>query len=267
MKDKEIKVYLQRPWKFGDSSYYKNIIDFPPKNIKYLNTKKGKELIQSANYFRLNNFVKGRIKKILRKIVPNLPNVHLTTSNENYDLIHCTHCLSLNKTPWVCDIEYVGQFWVAPLGDGTFPSKEKVKEIISSKNCKKIIAWNNWVRKDIIKLFPDVKDKVEIIHFTMPIQDIKRKKSQKIRLLYTSRRFYFKGGLHSIEVIDRLTKKYKDVDGLIVSDTPKEIIEKYKGNKKIKFYELMPQKEMFKKIHPKSDIFVYPSYTDTYGFG
>jgi hypothetical protein len=34
---KEIKVYLQYPWAFPDSPYYKNLVGSPPENIVYIN--------------------------------------------------------------------------------------------------------------------------------------------------------------------------------------------------------------------------------------
>ena len=44
--------------------------------------------------------------------------------------------------------------------------------------------------------------------------------------------------------MDKLTKKYNNVYGTIISDALKDIIKKYSDNKKIKFLELMPQKKV-----------------------
>ena len=44
-------------------------------------------------------------------------------------------------------------------------------------------------------------------------------------------------------------------------------MDKYGKNKKIKFYNLLPQNRLFKEIYPQCDIFVYPSFTDSFGFG
>jgi len=35
----QIKVHLQYLWKFADSSYYKNIIDFLPEWVEFVNHK------------------------------------------------------------------------------------------------------------------------------------------------------------------------------------------------------------------------------------
>jgi len=264
---KKIKVYLQRPWKFADSSYYKYLVKYPPKEIEFLNVRGDEGAIESGKKMRFLQKIKQTIKKFLSPF--SIPNVHLTRYKGEYDLIHCTHCLSLNKKKlWVADIEYVKQLWVSnkPYEDMS-ENKKIVEKILKRTNCKKILAWTEWVKKDILKFFPEIENKIEIVGFAMPSPEFLKEKTSKIKLLFSSRRFYFKGGLYALEVIDNLTKKYKNVEGIIISDTPNEILEKYKSNKKIKFYDLITQKKLFEEIYPKSDIFIYPSYTDTFGFG
>jgi len=258
---KNIKIYLQKPWKYSDSPYYLYLRETPPRGIEYVNAKEFK-LIQSKSQLKKNNKIKSLIKKGIRNFFPNLPNAHFTKNSEKYDLIHCAHCLSLNKKNWISDIEYVNQFWAA----GRVKNKKRVIKLVNSKYCKRIIAWTRWSYDSIIKEIPEIKNKVEILYPGIPEQKFKKIKSDKIILLFSARRFYFKGGLHALEVIDRLTKKYKEVEGIIVSDVPAEVLERYSGNEKIKFLGLVPQKELFEKVYPQADVFVYPSYTDTFGF-
>ena len=73
---KKIKVYLQHPWKFQDSSYYKYLFKSPPKNIEYIN-KKGKiGIIQSKIQFQLFNWLKRIIKKTFNLLKLSIPNAH-----------------------------------------------------------------------------------------------------------------------------------------------------------------------------------------------
>ncbi len=264
---KEIKVYMQFPWKFGDSNYYKYLLEYPPEKIEYISNIKHLGNITSKKKFKINDFIKQNIKKVLRWTYPSIPNAHLTRCNKSYDLIHCAHCLSLNKNkPWICDIEYPGQFWAAPRRKGVYPNKKRVYKILKSTHCKKILSWTEWGKKEILRLFPELENKIEVMHYALPIRNISKKKKDKINLTFISRRFYFKGGLHAVEIIDRLTKKYNEVEGIIVSDIPKEILDRYSKNKKIKFYDILPYEKIMNEIFPKTDIFIYPSYTDTYGF-
>lgn len=256
-----IKIYLQSPWKFSDSPYYLYLRQNPPYNIEYVNANDF-GLIQNGKKLRSQNKIKHLIKKVLR-FFSGLPNEHLTRTDKEYDLIHGAHCLSLNKKPWVCDIEYVNQFWAS----GHIGNKNKISKILNKNQCKKILAWTQWTADGILKEFPEIRDKIETIYPGIPIQEFNKKKSNRITLLFSSRRFLFKGGLHALEVIDRLTKKYKNVYGIIVSDISEDIKSKYSINDKIEFFNFMPQEKLFKEIYPKADIFVYPSYTDTFGFG
>jgi len=142
---KQIKVYLQFPWKFSVHFYYKYLIQNPPKKIKYINAKK---IIPYT--FPFSDIIKKIVRKGIGFFFPSLPNAHLTRTKEEFDLIHCAHCLSLNKKPWVADIEWVGQFWVAWKEKG-YPNKKYVKKIVNSPYCKKILAWTEWAKKGILK--------------------------------------------------------------------------------------------------------------------
>ena len=260
-----MKVYIQRPWKFGDSPYYQYLLGYAPKEIKYLGQSQKTGVVTNKRKMFFLHKAKHYARTFLRILNLPIPNAHITRTNEKYDLLHCAHCLSLNNRPWVCDTEWVGQFWLAANFD-KHPNRNLIKPILENKNCKKIIAWTKWSYDGIIKEFPEIKNKVEIIYPGVPSQKFKKIKSKKIRLLFVSRRFYFKGGLHSLEVIDRLTKKYSNVEGIFISEVPEEVLAKYSKNKKIKFYNMMPQEKLFKEIYPATDILVYPSYTDTFGF-
>ena len=258
------KIFIQKPWKFSDSPYYQYLRKRPPSGFEYVNPAEF-NLFQSKSKFRINTFLKQNIKRFIKLVFPSMPNAHYTKNSNNYDLIHCAHCLSLNNKPWVADIEWVGQFFAT--GNADKRKRKEVLKILRSKNCKKILAWTNWSLIGILKFVPEIKDKVELVYPGIPVQKFKKRNKKEITLLYSSRRFFFKGGLHALHVMDKLTKEYENVNAIIVSDTPNEIINQYSKNKKIKFYPLLSQEEVFKNIYPESDIFLYPSYNDTFGFG
>lgn len=262
MKNK-IKVYLQYPWVFPDSPYYRYLVDNPPENIEFLNAERQKGVIINKRFFWFSNFLKRNIRKFANFLKLSIPNAHLTKTSQDYDLIHCAHCLSKNKNkPWVVDIESKWQFYI---GNKTKKSKERVRKILLRENCKKIIPWTEHTKNELLREFPEIKEKVEVVYPSVSIAKIKRKKHGDINLLFVARYFYEKGGLHALEVIDRLTKKYNNVKGIIVSEVPESVLKKYSQNRKIKFFGLMPQKELF-ELHSNSDVFVYPGYSDSFGF-
>ena len=173
MRDKKIKVYLQYPWKFPDSPYYKYLIDSPPKEIEFLNTKKQKGVITNKRFFWLSNFLKKNVMKAVNKLKLVMPNAHLSPKG-NYDLIHCAHCLSKNKDkPWVADIEMLSSLTVSTW-DLERPQK-KVKNILLDKSCKKILPWTEDKKEEIFKIYPEIKDKLEVVYPAVPeIKNLKK---------------------------------------------------------------------------------------------
>jgi glycosyltransferase involved in cell wall biosynthesis len=260
----KIKVYLQYPWKFPDSPYYKYLIDNPPENINYLNVKKQKGVITSKKKLHLSNLLKRTIRRTAGTLNLPLPNLHLTKTKERYDLIHCAHCLSLNKQLWVADFEDIWQFSVS--GKQTRTGKKLILKILERPYCKKIIAWTKESKSNIAKEFPEIKNKIEIVYPAVPLPRIKRIKHKGINLLFVGRYFFDKGGLHVLKAFDILTKKYRNINCFVVSEIPENIFNKYSSNKKIKFFGLMSHKRLFKEIYAKSDLFVYPGYSDSFGF-
>lgn len=259
-----MKVYLQYPWKFPDSPYYKYLIDSPPKDIKFKNIKKQKGVITKKNIFLFSNFLKKNIRKWTNKLNLSIPNAHLSPKGD-YDLIHCAHCLSKNKDkPWVADIEMMGSLVFT--GYREYKNMNKVKKILMNKNCKKIMPWTKEIEKKFLKRFPQMKNKTEVIYPAIPYKKINKKTNKnRINLIFSGRYFFEKGGLDSLKAIDLLTKKYKNVYAFFNSEIPENILESYKKNKKISFYGLIPQEKLF-SLYTSSDISIYPGYTDSFGF-
>ncbi len=263
---RNIKVYLQYPWKFPDSPYYKYLIENPPEGIEYTNIENQTGVITNKSRFIFSKRIKEFIRRYTNKLRLVLLNIRKTKPG-NYDLIHCAHCLSKNKSPWVADFEDFWQFWIS--GAENKKGIKPVRKVILNKYCKKIIAWTEEGKRRILRIFPEIKDKIEVVYPAVPLfrKDIKHNAEEsKIHLAFIGRYFYRKGGLHVVEVFNRIAKKNKNVECFFVSDTPDEIIQKYKDNKKIHFLKVMPQKELFAKVLEKTDIFVYPGYSDTFGF-
>ena len=193
------------------------------------------------------------------------PNIHLTHPNKKCDVIHCAHCLSLNqKKPWITDFEGLWQTTVS--GKNTFLNRKIVNRILKRENCKKIVVWTEKAKRDFIKSFPEIEKKIEVVPFALPLQKIKRVKKDKVTLLFISRYFYEKGGLEALEIIDSLTKKHKEVFGVMISDIPQEVLQKYSKNDKIQFHSLVPHEKLMNEIYPNSDLLVYPGFSDSFGF-
>jgi|TARA_Y100000310_G_scaffold263274_1_gene273423 glycosyltransferase involved in cell wall biosynthesis len=262
---KKIKVYLQYPWNVSDSQYYKSMIKNPPEEIEYLPKNQKAGTIINKKRLIINN-LKENLRRFIEFFDLPIVNSHNTNYFGDFDIIHYAHCLSKENTgkPWIADFESVWQMWIS--GRDTKIGRKRVKKILGNKNCKKVLAWTDSAKDEIIKIFPEIKDKVEVVGFGQPIQKFKKIKKKNISLLFIGRYFEWKGGVHAVEAMDKLTKKYENVDAIVISKTPKKILKKYSNNKKIKFFELISHEKLIKEIFPSSDIMIYPGYSDTFGF-
>jgi glycosyltransferase involved in cell wall biosynthesis len=261
MGEKNMKIYLQYPWKFPDSPYYKYLLDSPPEEVIYLNTHREKGVITHGLKFWFLTRLKVKIRHIAGKIKLPFPNAHLTKYSGKYDLIHCAHCLSKNKNkPWVADLEHAWSMWIA--GHKTTKlAKKMVKKILFKKNCKKIMPWTEYSKNQILRIFPKLKSKIEVVYpaITSPKKNFYKK--EKL-ILFSGRDFRLKGGFLALEIMRKVKKENPSTRCIFISRTPKKIKEEFK---EIEIYDLMPQKKLF-EFMGKSSIFLYPSLMDTFGF-
>mgnify|MGYP003972003935 FL=1 len=259
----KMKVYLQYPWKFPDSPYYKYLLQKVPEEIKYLNVDKQKGTITHQKFFWFSNFLKKNIRKYTRLLYPSMLNAHLSPSG-GYDLIHCAHCLSKNQSePWIADFEAFWQLWVST--KQTKRGLKKVKKVLERKNCKKILPWTQKVYDEFILNFPSLREKMEIVFPAVPLIVEKKKIGEKVNLIFVGRYFYQKGGFHALKAMEKLVERNKNVSATIVSVIPEEIKKEYLGKERIKLYDLMPQDNVF-DLYGKSDSSVYPGYSDSFGY-
>jgi glycosyltransferase involved in cell wall biosynthesis len=260
---KTTKIYLQYPWKFPDSPYYKYLLKEVPKEREYQNASKQKGVITKERFFWFSNFLKKNIRKYTRILFPSMLNAHLSPKG-NYDVIHCAHCLSKNKNePWIADFEAFWQLWVST--KKTKRGLREVEKILKKDNCKKILPWTQKVYDEFILNFPFLKDKMEIVFPSVPLMIKKKQIKNKVTLIFSGRYFYQKGGFHALKAIERLIERNENVDAFFNSVIPEEIRKKYSKNKKIKFYGLIPQKKLF-ELYQKADISIHPGYSDSFGY-
>lgn len=259
---KDIRVYLQYPWKFPDSTYYHTLVEYPPKGITYLNAGKQSGVITNKKKFFISNLSKNVLRFGVDNFPIPLPNAHKTRTDKPYDLIHCAHSMSLNKTPWVADFESAWQLWISIRKFG--PGKKSVSKILLDEHCKKIMPWTEVIKQDILELFPNkkIEEKMTVVNPAVPLLE-KVKKTNNIKLIFISRYFWIKGGLVALETFKKLKERY-DMKIVFVSNTPEKLKEKYR-DVGIDFRNLMSREKIIHELG-ESDIFFYPSFVDTFGF-
>ena len=258
-----MKVYLKFPWKFIDSPYYVNLIKYPPHGVDFYGIPKQKtNVIIVPEIFTIRNVVKKFLRCVLEHI--KLPNITFTFSNA--DLIHCGHCLLLNKKPWVVDAEHYWSFSSSAKISYSETGRTFIEKILKRKYCKKVLPWSYAAENTIKAVMKNrhVLNKIEVVYPAVPVPKIRQKKSEPISLLFIGRYFYQKGGLFALETFKRLRQKY-DVKCTAISLTIPQHL-KLKYEKFVKIYNSVSDRILFHKIYPSSSIFVYPGFSDTFGF-
>lgn len=94
----------------------------------------------------------------------------------------------------------------------------------------------------------------------------KKTKSDKIKFLYTGRISKDKNIDFLLELFVKLSRKYKHIEIKLAGKGPdlKELKERYAEHKNIEFLGRLDYEEL-PKIYQKSDVFLFPSVTDTFG--
>lgn len=260
---KPVKVYLQYPWKFPDSPYYKYLVENPPREIDYVNSKNYGQVITNKRKFWFLTRLKVNIRKWTNKLNLPLANSWKTKTNKEFDLIHCAHCLSKNlDKPWVADMESVWSMWVS--GMNTQIGRKRVRKLLLRENCKKIMPWTNHTKTEILKIFPEIKDKIETVYPVIPLgRNLPRKLDKKITITFVGRDFRLKGGKIALETMKKIKQANPHWKMIFISSLNEEI---KNNNPEIDMYNLLPHNEI-QDILSKTDIFLYTSLMDTFGFG
>lgn len=259
---KKIKIKLV----FGSHQIYQEIVNYPPKNVEYIGVKKE---TKKGKYYQSKK-IKEKIGWLLQKLkIPRM----IFVKPGNYDLIHSSRgIIPLNQKPWVIDVEHVHSFF------GLNPHliknkflKRFIEEKLSSKNCRAILCHCEATRQAFFKYLDcrKFKDKIKVLYPASHIIPIKKTKHKKVRILAVLSLFHHKGGPQILEAFSRLEKKYKNIELWMKSDVPKQIKEKY-NSKNIKYFpyfgEVLSREKLLKDIYSKCDLFIYPSFCDSFGY-
>lgn len=203
-----------------------------------------------------------------------IPNIRYLPKKylEGVDLVHTPGQLILNKVPWIVEIDNSSCVSFYRLKTLKSPiSGRVIRLLLKSKYCKKIICMSEAAKKSMINTFNDEKinEKLEVSYPYVRLNPYKKKKSNKIKLLFISTNFYANGGADLVKAFNILTKKYKNLELIFV--TKKAFIESIlledcekQGN--IKFYEAKYDKDqLYRQFYSQVDIYVEPTYKDSFG--
>ncbi len=249
-----VKICLRR----GYHSVYDELVNYPPSGVKYVIPK-----FVTPSKSGVTNLVKRKIWRAYTHFVGK-PN-SIRVKCEGTDLIHSGGGFLIeNNSPWVVDLEQAASTVGFEAGRLDKVS-HVVEKFFASDNCKKIMPWTKAGQTSVLNAFNTSKfrDKLKVVYPAMHLsKKTPHKAGDKIRMLFVSTRFFTKGGKELLEAYDILRKKH-DVSLTVISDVPNNLKSRHPD---INFLQPnVPRSELLKKYYPNTDIFILPSYMDTFG--
>lgn len=259
---KRYKIFLN----VGEHPIYNSLINFPPQNAIFINYLKKKRATSKLSIYEKR---KNILRKIITKFTSTLRIPRMFIFRTDAELIHTSRgIIPLNKIPWVMDIEHAKSFFDDHRPLMSTVARKIVGKFLLSKYCKKIMPHCYMAGKSITSAFgEDVRNKMEIVYPAIDVKKFKVKyTSEKCKLLFIANKFFEKGGKEVLEVFDILNKKY-DIELLFKCNVPLEFKKRYEKYNNLKFIEkVLPYESLFKRLYSKSNIFIFPTYIDTFGF-
>ncbi len=254
---KKLKVYINP----GVHPQFKEITDYPPKNVKYFFDKpKGDH---NSSWIRRKRALIAFAQKYLQ-----LPRMQKIKNQEKYDLVHSTRGILIrNKLPWVVDLEsgaaFSGLEWVSlkkPV------MKRLIRKYLASPYCKKIMPQSEAARISILENIDctGFEHKIETVYLAYHTTKLKRKKSPIVRLSFIGRGYFEKGGHDAQEAFKILDKKYP---GKLQLKMKCNVPEEHKLKMKNVIYvpKIDDPLEFYKEIFGDCDIYVQPTTVDSFG--
>lgn len=263
MDDKPINVHLLA----SPHPQFDEIIDYPPKNIKY-SLKRIKA--------RYHGWITENRITLHRRLLKFFPLPRMARTKTDADIVHSTRGIIqiAQKKPWIIDLE-CGHIFTSFNWDAI--QKPRVRRIIMkslmSKSCKKILPQSEAAKRSFIraigkKNFEKIKDKVEVLYLTIrPTNKKKIKRNDgKVVISLLGRSFYGKGMPHMLKAYERLTKKYCNLvfryKGLLPEGWD-EFAKSLPGFEHVTGH--LPRDELFERMYLSADIYAMPTNKDNYG--
>ncbi len=184
------------------------------------------------------------------------------------DMVYSGQTIIRNKIPYVCDFEHAAAF--AYYDQKLFENKnfsEKIIKYFRDRNCKYLLPWTKAAKKSLINSVDcsGFEEKIRVIYPAIRAKTKGQIKHEGINLLFVGGSFVFKGGITLLKAYDDVLKKINEKVTLFVvsNDVPLEIKKKYES--RVNFLSNISGDELA-KLYQQADIFIFPSYLDTFGF-
>jgi len=257
---------------------YRNMVANAPEQFTFVESEfMAPDIVQATPHVPLN--LDESIKRHIRDLQPFISryynHAHILLNNPKVrkfrtgdcDLVHSGQSLLQTNLPYVVDFEHATVFCGYNQYGLRRPGFVRALEhILLDKKLKKLLAWSDAAGKSLTNFIEnkDVAEKVETFYPVMAPARGVRRTSTSFNFLFIGNRFYEKGGYESLLAFDKLADKY-DCRFTAIGDIPQEVYARFGKNRKITLSQRVPYQKII-ELYSNSDVLVFPTHYDTYGF-
>ena len=251
----------------GSHPVYRSLVEFPPdNNFEVVSNIPPEAFIND----RLSVYspMKNRIRRVgvaLSRLL-GLPRVFLPPPG--YDLIHsCRGFIPLTKTPSVIDFECVTSF--ANMDPVALQSARRmVLRLLSRPAIKYILPHSYAAARSVESVFGNAfSEKMRVVYpAAVPSPCVAHPGSREtFTILFVGKNFRIKGGVELYRAYKLLSREYKHMK-LVIKSNPDEIPRKIVSDPGVHVItKILPYQEVL-RLYCSADVFVLPTYMDTFGY-
>ena len=261
---------------------YRNIVANAPDGFEFVDSEfMAHGMIQAARSLpsAFGTALGAKARRLVTKIQPHISpyynDAHILLNkpkvrqfhSRDFDIVHSGQSLLDTNLPYVVDFEHATAF----CGYSQYALRrsgfvEALERVLLNPKLKKLLAWSDAAGRSLTNFVgnKDVAHKLETFYPIMAPAKRMRRTSTSFNFLYIGNNFYAKGGYESLLAFERIAGRY-DARFTAIGDIPPEVHARFAGNSKITLLERVPYARVV-EFYSNSDVFVFPSHYDTYGF-
>jgi glycosyltransferase involved in cell wall biosynthesis len=275
MDNKEKLVCVEPAWKYPLS--VQDLVLHPPEGYRFI-TPEGR----SERLFR--SLAKHDVSYRLQAFMGNFIPIQLLKSHFNklksppkgsvltYSLTH----LVLRKEPWILDMGNELPYLLVWSEKHLEKYKDKIKEVLNSNYCRKIICRVNKGKEALLATFgEELEEKIEVVYWgAIPKNFKKHYEKDEVKILFVNSaninttqfnasHFCAKGGLEVLEAFIKLSSQYKNLKLTMRSSVPKNLKYKFANIPNLRLIDQPIHWLELEKEWKTADIFVLPNHGNT----
>jgi glycosyltransferase involved in cell wall biosynthesis len=203
---------------------------------------------------------------------------------DDVDLIEAVLSPIRTQSPWVYSLAHLAEAGGLYADGAAVPRAVRIahfQNLISKQNFKKLIFWSH-AGHDTLASYggidpSELKEKVAVVYPAVRrVPDhLVGHRSRDLRLLFSGD-FFRKGGVHAVDAFERARQRYPGISLTVCCDersdfnTPNrslraEYLNKINTLPGIVNKGRIAREELMTEIYPNTDIFVIPTYVETFG--